>query len=289
MTDTPIAQAGQAYHQARDVYQQVTSPLSEAANTGLDFLLYPFVWPLLELLELVTGDPDQLDRHGDSWRQAAEALRTVATAERQDVDRLAGSWQGEAADAYQARIGDLIQGLRQAGDEMARTADALADAAMDLRAVEEVLRTIIRELVEWLIITWLAAQALAFVTAGASEGAAVAASEAESAIAVIRASRPVQLLGEALARYRGWLEVLKAEGTLGRAAAWALSERRLARIPVKAVTGLDGSVGEVVDSGVDGLVDAALDEVADRRSGDDLDSAFRQGISKVTDLPGPAY
>lgn len=277
------------YQDVRDTASAVLSPMSEAMNNGLDWLLTPIVWPLLQLFEQAVGDPDQLDHHAGTWNTTAQALRDVAAAQRADLDSLLGQWHGAAADAYAARILGLVKGLEDAAEEMAKTADSLGDSAMDLRNVEEMIKTIVRELVEWLVITWLAAQALAIVTAGASEAAAAAASAAETGIAVTRATRLLAQLHRALEAYKAFMEALKALGTMGKLAAWTLNKmfgpKHWIKMGIEATTGLDGSIfGETGQDATDLVMDAAADEYDDRRSGDDGDqSRFRDAVSGVAD------
>ncbi|WP_433381050.1 WXG100 family type VII secretion target [Actinoplanes sp. CA-142083] len=277
------------YQNVRDTAGAVMNPMGEAINSGLDWLLTPIVWPLLQVFEQAVGDPDQLDHHAGTWNTTAQSLRDLASAQRADLDSLSGQWQGAAFDAYAARIQALVQGLEGAADEMARTADSLGDSAMDLRNVEEMIKTIIRELVEWLVITWLAAQALALVTAGASEAAAAVASAAETGIAVSRATRLLAQLHRALEAYKAFMEALKALGTMGKIAAWTLNKmygpKHWIKVGIKATTGLDGSiVGEGLESFGDLVVGSAADEYDDRRSGTDGDATgWRRTISGVVD------
>jgi WXG100 family type VII secretion target len=273
------------YQNVRDTTSAVMNPLGEAMNNGLDWLLTPIVWPLLQVFEQAVGDPDQLDHHAGTWGTTARALRDLAAAQRADLESLTGRWQGAAAEAYAARIRGLIDGLEAAADEMARTGDSLGDSAMDLRNVEEMISTIVRELVEWLVITWLAAQAMAIVTAGASEAAAVAASAAETGIAVTRATRLLAQLHRALEAYKAFMEMLKALGTMGKVAAWTLNKavgpKHWVKTAIKLGSGLDGSIfGETRQAGTDLLIDAAADEWDDRRSGTDGDgSRLRETVS----------
>lgn len=286
---TSGADIASGYQNVRDTASTVLSPMSEAVNSGLDWLLTPIVWPLLQIFEQAVGDPDQLDHHASTWASTAASLKEMAAAQRDDLASLTSGWQGAAADAYTARINELITGLEQAADEMLRTGDSLGDSAMDLRNVEEMIKTIIRELVEWLVITWLAAQALAIVTAGASEAAAAAASAAETGIAVSRATRLLAQLHRALEAYKAFMEALKALGTMGKIAAWTLNKlygpKHWIKLAIKATTGVDGSiVGEGAESAGDVVMGSAGDEYDDRRSGVDGDgSRWRRAVSGVVD------
>jgi hypothetical protein len=196
----------------------------------------------------------------------------------------------DTASAVMNPMGEAINsGLDTAADEMLRTGDSLGDSAMALRNVEEMIKTIIRELVAWLVITWLAAQALAIVTAGASEAAAAVASAAETGIAVSRATRLLAQLHRALEAYKAFMEALKALGTMGKIAAWTLNKmygpKHWIKVGIKATTGLDGSiVGEGLESLGDLVMGSAADEYDDRRSGTDGDgTGWRRTISGVVD------
>ncbi|GAA2672214.1 WXG100 family type VII secretion target [Actinoplanes palleronii] len=276
------------YQDTRDNVQNVTQFMSNAFNEGMDFILQPFVWPLLELLEYVMGDPDQLDQHAGTWKTTASAMKELAEAQRAELAELTANWKGTAADSYAARIEQLIQGLETAADEMLRTADNLGDSAMDLRNIEEAIKDVVRELVEWLIITWLAAQALAAITAGASEAAALVASEGEAVLAASRVTAFMYRLDRWLTMYKAWMDGLKSLGTVGKLAAWTLNKmygpKHWIKEGIKALTGIDGSiVGQGVQSTGDVVSSAAADEYDDRRSGVDGDSGWRETLSDVVD------
>ncbi|GIF10556.1 WXG100 family type VII secretion target [Actinoplanes teichomyceticus] len=276
------------FQEARDNVQNVTSFMSNAFNEGMDFILQPFVWPLLELLEYAMGDPDQLDQHATTWKTTAQAMRELAQAQRAELEGLTAQWKGTAADSYAARINQLIQGLETAADEMLRTADNLGDSAMDLRNIEEAIRDVIRELVEWLIITWLAAQALAAITAGASEAAALVASEGEAVLAASRITAFMYRLDRWLTMYKAWMDGLRSLGTVGKLAAWTLNKmygpKHWIKEGIKALSGIDGAiVGQGVQGAGDVVMDAAADEYDDRRSGIDGDSGWRTTVSDYVD------
>jgi WXG100 family type VII secretion target len=285
-------QVVKAYDTASGAWETVSSPLSGAVDASLDFILYPFVTPLLELLELVIGDPDQLDGHAAVWRGVATGLREQAAAHRADLERLRGDWKGEAAEAYAGHVERLAEGLERIAAEMAGTADGLADSATDLRETEKAIRDIIRELVEMLIVTWAAAFALAAITGGGSGAAATAASWVQSAAAFLRATPWLMRLRSWLESYQGALATFQASGTAGKIAGPVVNlvakPEKLLRIPISAATGVNGSALGVAGAAVDGAVDvymaAASDESEDRLRGDDGDhSRLRRWVSGHTD------
>jgi uncharacterized protein YukE len=275
---------------AKDTWDTYTDPLGKFVDGAMGFALEPYIWPLLELLELAVGDPDQLDRHGESWKAAAAGLREQAATQRAELELVGAHWHGEAAAAYGRRVAELVDCLERAADGMARTADTLGDTATDLRSVEAMIKDVIRELVQWLLITWAAAQLFAVVTAGASEAAAAVASAAETGIAVSRATMLLARLHEALRMYQALLASLETFGTVGRFALGIGSTRVfqpvfLIRSALATVTGVDGAVGGAVAKGVGKIaVEAAADEFDDRRSGDDGDgSRLRRWVSAGVD------
>jgi uncharacterized protein YukE len=277
-----------AYDKASEKWESVTSPRSSGVDAAMDWFLQPFVEPLLGLLELATGDPDQLDAHAATWQRAAAGLREQAAAERADLQRLVVDWHGEAAQAYAVRIQELADRLEQIAGEMARTADSLADSAEDLRNVAEMIKDIIRELVEWLIVTWVAAQIAAVATAGASEAAAAAASAVETGVAVSRATLLLARLHEALKAYRSMLKSLEALGTIGKFVAEKLAPRALLETSISRTTGLNGSRWGAVSEAAGGVVHlyvhAVADEAEDRLRGDDGDgSLLRREVSRQVD------
>ncbi|KUL40628.1 WXG100 family type VII secretion target [Actinoplanes awajinensis] len=285
MTGKDIAEG---FQNTRDAVSNVTTPMSQGVNTVLDAVLYPFVAPLLELLELVAGDPDQLEQHAATWTTAAQSVKEMAGQQRTDLASLRAEWTGSAADAYAARINQLVEGLDAAALDMLNTADGLRDRAMDLRNIEEVIKEIIRELVEWLIIQEIAKHALAAFTAGVSEGVITASEMATAAVEAARAGKYVLALRKILVSYRIYIEGLKAAGGMSKVAAWTFDKlygpKHWLKTGLKLVTGLDGSIiGQPLQAAEDLVMDAAADEYDDRRSGIDGDGGFRSTVSEYVD------
>jgi WXG100 family type VII secretion target len=277
-----------AYDKASEKWESVTSPRSSGVDAAMDWFLQPFVEPLLGLLELATGDPEQLDAHAATWQRAAAGIREQVAAERADLQRLVVDWHGEAAQAYAVRIQELADRLEQVAGEMARTADSLADSAEDLRNVAEMIKDIIRELVEFLIVTWVAAQAVAAITAGASNAALAVSWAARLGVDVSRTTMLLARLHEALKSYTAMLESLKALGTVGGFVAERIAPQALMELCLSATTGLNGSKWGVATEAAGGAVrlyvHAAADEAEDRLRGDDGDgSRMRRWVSSQTD------
>lgn len=274
---------------AYNAYDTITGPRTNAVNEALDVLFLPFTWPLLQILEMCTGDPDQLHAHSRAWIDAAKQLQELAVTQKNDLVALRSQWKGQASEAYAKRVESLIEGLEQSATEMAQTADALGDSAKDLVNAEEVIKTLIRELVEFFIITQIASAVLDAVTAGAAEAAKYAEWAAATGVQVSRATKFMAGVNKVLEAYKSFMAALKGLGTLGKVAAWTLDKfygpKAWIKKGIKLATGIDGSIaGETGKTIITGVAESAADEYDDRKSGVDGDgSRWRRGVSSVVD------
>lgn len=195
--------------EAANAYVKVNDWLSPLGSV-IDAIMRPIVEPLAEMLEFVTGDPEGLLEASKLWKAQADALREVIADQRRDRTALQHDWQGEAADRFQQELADFEKGLEEEADDMENTAYQLEEAAEACRVAQELVETVIRELIEWAIISLAAAAAFSVVTAGVSLAAEAAAAAAQGAIASARIAMLVRKLATALKKVADAMKALKA-------------------------------------------------------------------------------
>ncbi|GAA4995121.1 WXG100 family type VII secretion target [Kitasatospora paranensis] len=194
---------------AVDAYTKVNQWMSPMGSV-IDEIMRPIVEPLAEPLEFVTGDPEGLTAAAGLWRRQAAALREVVADQRRDRAGLAHDWQGAAADAFQRELAEYETALEDEADDMDATAELLDEAAAESRMAQDLVETVIRELIEWALITLAASLAFSVVTAGISLAAEAAAAAAEGGIASARIASLVAKLARALKKIEDALKALKA-------------------------------------------------------------------------------
>ncbi|WP_327661246.1 MULTISPECIES: WXG100 family type VII secretion target [unclassified Streptomyces] len=274
---------------AVDAYSKVNDWMSPLSGV-LDELMRPLVEPLAEPLEFVTGDPEGLQDAADLWKKQAEELRDLVADQRRDRQDLAHEWSGEAADAFMQQLGELEAEFEAEAADMDGTAELLQEAADECRMIQDLVETVIRELIEWALITLAASVAFAAVTAGISMAAEAAAAAAEGSLAATRIATLVARLARALAKVARAMEKLKETAATSRFSTskpwtWkfakdlkepeglkAFAASRVVKTTGKAVLGAVGltgdPVGQTVQTGAQDAAGIGADEVDDRLSGD---------------------
>ncbi|AUG76551.1 hypothetical protein CFP65_1668 [Kitasatospora sp. MMS16-BH015] len=194
---------------AVDAYGKVNDWLSPLGSV-VDEIMRPLVEPLAEPLESVTGDPEGLQAAAELWRRQAAELREVVADQRRDRAALGYDWQGPAAEAFQRELAEYEQALLEEAEDLDGTAALLDEAAEQCRFAQDLVETVIRELIEWAIVTLAASLAFSVVTAGISLAAEAAAAAAESAVAATRIAALVRKLATALKKVEEAMKALKA-------------------------------------------------------------------------------
>ncbi|MCP2169724.1 WXG100 family type VII secretion target [Goodfellowiella coeruleoviolacea] len=284
----------------RDVDQLLANPMQSFWDNGLGFLVEWCMVPFRPLFEQVTGDPEQMRATAAGWGRMAEFVRQVADQDAGEQQALAQQWRGPASDAYQQQMTEFQDGLRSLADCCAQLKGHLEQVADFFEGLWDILVDIVREFVEGLIITWLAALATSVISAGASVAAAWATSAARISITLsriltqiskalqwlVRALRAVKQLSETIQQLiksqKLWVRVaLRATGVTGAVTKWG----NPMAVGVRAVTGLTGtkwykqagqSAGDLaVDQGLTEAGEAATGESQrNRRDNDNMERGF---------------
>jgi len=204
--------------------QTVMSPFQSLVDNGLGFVVSIVTAPLVELLELVVGDPEQMRSTGEGWEKVASWLDEVSQQEAQRAAGTQQSWTGKDGDAFRKQMTEFSEGTKALAQEvrgMKETLDMTADI-FDL--VVEFLVQTLTELVLGLIVQWLAALAASWVTAGASVAAAGVGTTAEVAVTGGRiATRVAKLQGELFKVFQNLERILQRVRETGRLR-WAIEK-----------------------------------------------------------------
>lgn len=265
-------------------------------DAAIDAIMRPLVQPLADQFDFITGDAGQVRSTAQRWRELAEKLEALRDFHADVVSKVPAGWQGPAADAFAGRMDGLLAGLGQLSAEMSDTAEFLDDAAMEVEAAEHLVETIIRELIEWALLSLVVSAALAMVTLGASAIAGASAAAARAAVAGSRIARILTQVATALQRLATVLQRIKAMSMFTREGFLIKTLLVKGVILKPVVSDLTGITGKPVSEGTKSLLqsgrDILADEFDDRRSGDDrvqtpLRDAIDDYVHPVADALDP--
>jgi uncharacterized protein YukE len=268
----------------RDVDQLLQHPMQGLWDNGLGFLVEWCMYPLRPLFEQVTGDPDQMRATAAGWERMSGFVRSLADADAAEQESLATYWEGPAQAAHNKQKTEFQDGLRALADCCLQLKEHLNQVADFFEGLWDILVDIVRELVESLIITWLAALATSAISFGSSVAAAWSVTVARFSVTLSRIlmqiSKALQWLVralQALKRIKTAIEqALKTQSLLVRTGAKALGVNRALRfldpmsLLVKGVTGLTGTKPgtTALNSGTELATDTALQEAGEEATGE---------------------
>lgn len=210
----------------------IKDPFYALADVGLTIVL-ELVQPLDDLLEMVSGDPDEMERLERVWGQVQTALEALSDEAREAVDTKIPTWSGEAAEAARGNLAALQASIWAMAQEAHGIRELLGWAKVVAEAIYAVIKSILSELVAWLIMRGLIALASSAWSFGASiaqfllEGAIRAQQAVSRAIAKVQQAVGIfgKLVGLLAKWFNGkgkplWKAVLvRAAGTAGMQAA----------------------------------------------------------------------
>jgi uncharacterized protein YukE len=144
-----------------DAAATVIDPFSALLANGLGWAMEHFE-PLREILDKLTGIPDKVTAHAETWANIAGALRTTTDDLQSRLAADLPDWEGAAAESYRSMMTNNIDGL-DGLTVVAETMSAATEAAGNLvRFTRDIVRDLICDLVARVIV-W-ATEALAIVT-----------------------------------------------------------------------------------------------------------------------------
>jgi uncharacterized protein YukE len=134
-----------------DALALVSDPVGALLQYGIAWLI-EHVKPLSEALDWLAGDPGAIAGHAQTWRNAAESLRTEADGLVRAVKFDLSEWEGAASDAYRkwaAQRDQSLQALAKASDTMALITEG---AGMLIGTVRMMVRDAVATVVSRLIV-----------------------------------------------------------------------------------------------------------------------------------------
>ena len=156
------------------LWNDLTGVLS-GVQEWVDSVCKVVAWPLIQLVDMVDGDPGALRAAAERWDAAAAGLGQLAQEHAARRATEMTSWRSPAAEAYKAQVAAIEQELAEVGEACGSVAAYLRGVAEALQVVHDFLVDLCVEFVNWAIVTLVTALAMAPVTAGASTAAGSAA------------------------------------------------------------------------------------------------------------------
>ncbi|WP_425474175.1 toxin glutamine deamidase domain-containing protein [Saccharopolyspora dendranthemae] len=133
-----------------DALSMALDPFGAIFSAGVGWLM-EHVGPVSDALDSLTGDPDEIKSHSETWKNISAELEAVNTEMRDLVKADVANWMGEAADAYRARSEDTANLIAAAKSAADGAADGIGTAGEVVAGVRTLVRDIIAELVGHLV------------------------------------------------------------------------------------------------------------------------------------------
>ena len=142
-------------------------PIYALANAGLSMLL-ELIEPLNNLLHLVSGNPDAMEEQMLVWEQVSAAMEGLSAETEQVIDADIPNWHGGDADAAREQLYGLAAANLAISHEAHNIQQLLSWAKAIAEAIYALIKSILAELVAWLITRGLIALANSSWTFGAA-------------------------------------------------------------------------------------------------------------------------
>ncbi|WBB68869.1 WXG100 family type VII secretion target [Micromonospora sp. WMMD812] len=161
---------------------------------AVDSVCRTLAWPLIQLVDMVDGEPAALRAKAAEWDALAGQIRDLAQGHRGTREAAQVGWRSPAGEAYGRRMAEVEQQLLDLAEQFAATAEYLRGVADGLQTVHDVLVDLCVEFVNFLLVTLVTALLMAPFTAGASWAAGVGLAVTRGMIAVTRALKVIRPL-----------------------------------------------------------------------------------------------
>lgn len=168
----------------------IADPLNFLISKGLGWLL-DVVVPLKQAVDLVTGDPAATSKAAGAFNDIAKQTEELARTFDDHLKEGLQSWKSEAGDRAAAKLGGFHHGIESTAGTAGHIASLLQGSSMFMQVAEDILKGILSDLIEWLVVTWIAAQLAAIPTCGGSEVAAAGMTGVEVGISTGKATAEV--------------------------------------------------------------------------------------------------
>lgn len=164
-----------------DALGMAMDPFGAILAAGVGWLI-EHVGPLSDALDELTGDPDQIKAHSETWKNVATELGKIKTELAEMVKKDTAEWRGEAGDSYRKSAANTNTLITAAETAASGASDGVGTAGEVVAAVRTLVRDIIAEtvghLISWalqvactlgLAMTWVMPQVVAHVAKVASK------------------------------------------------------------------------------------------------------------------------
>lgn len=185
----------------------VLDPLGWLVDNGLEMVLH-LVTPLQDALHQVTGDGPRLTTAGEDFTAIAQGFVDYSEEFVRVTQEALKDWHGDASDAAQTSLKNFAVGMQGVATSAGGVAEVLKSSAMLMQVIEDVIKAIISELVQTLIMIWLPALATSIISLGSSVAGAMAASAAKAAAAFSRVTSKMGKLGQVLQKIMEFFQKL---------------------------------------------------------------------------------
>lgn len=168
----------------------IADPLNFLITKGLGWLLN-VVAPLKQAVDLVTGDPTATSKAATKFNDIAKQTDDLAKTFDDQLNKGLRSWRSAGADAAAKKLTGFHDGIAGTAGTAGHIASILQGSSMFMQAAEDIIKGVLSDLIEWLVVTWIAAQLAAIPTCGASEALAAEGTVVEAGIATTKATGEV--------------------------------------------------------------------------------------------------
>ena len=163
-------------------------------------VLHPVFEQVDEKLKWVAGDPDALSQAGGVYVRLASEMQTIAQGVAQDIAPAGEEWEGEAADAFDAKMAELVNALDTMSANIGATDELLQHCAQAAVDCANMIIDIVVALVNFAITTLVAGLALSVLSFGLRAAASAATEQARGAMALSRIGGICQKLAQILVK-----------------------------------------------------------------------------------------
>jgi hypothetical protein len=175
---------------AGDAGSVLEDPLNSLISAGLGFLM-DWLTPLRDALETVTGHPDALDHGKEAFDEIGKDLANLADELHKITQSGFQDWSGQAKDAATQKVQTFVQGVQGTANNAEDISQLLGLSGTLMEAAYGLVVSIIADVIEWLIVTWVAALAAEIPSCGASTAVAGAATAGEVSVGAANAAEKV--------------------------------------------------------------------------------------------------
>ena len=167
------------------------------------------VQPLQDLIHFVSGDGPALLNAASNFNKIGQGLEQYATKFLETAKESLKTWAGEAKNAAHAQLEKFATGIGGTAGQAGDIAQLLQISSMVMTVIEEFIKALLTEFVEWLILIWIPALAAAAPTFGGSIATAWTGTFAKGATTTAKGTKQVGKLQKVLNMLKQLLDKLK--------------------------------------------------------------------------------